>query len=83
LLKTAIERKDLTHFPCCKELAEELSNYEGLHVSMFVSNIKGMMEEFQTCSTDFKIMKNDTALFHNPFIVVNEEQPAQMQLELL
>jgi hypothetical protein len=28
LFKTATERNDLTHFPCCKELAEELSNYE-------------------------------------------------------
>jgi hypothetical protein len=26
-------------------------------------------------------MKNDIALFHNPFIVVNEDQPAQLQLE--
>jgi hypothetical protein len=41
-----------------------------------------MMEEFQTRFTDFKIMKNDIALFHNPFIVVNEKQPAQLQLEL-
>jgi hypothetical protein len=41
-----------------------------------------MMEEFQKCFTDFEIMKNDTALFHNPFIVMNEEQPAQLQLEL-
>jgi hypothetical protein len=41
-----------------------------------------MMEEFQTRFTDFEIMKNDVALFHNPFIAVNEEQPAQLQLEL-
>jgi hypothetical protein len=41
------------------------------------------MEEFQTHITDFEIMKNDIALFHNPFIVVNEEQPAHLQLELL
>jgi hypothetical protein len=41
-----------------------------------------MMEEFQTRFTDFEIMKNDIALFHNPFIVVNEEQPVQLQLEL-
>jgi hypothetical protein len=41
-----------------------------------------MIEEFQTRFTDFEIMKNDIALFHNPFIVVNEEQPAQLQLEL-
>jgi hypothetical protein len=27
--KTAIERNDLPHSACCKELAEELSNYEG------------------------------------------------------
>jgi hypothetical protein len=27
-------------------------------------------------------MKNDIALFHNPFIVVNEEQSVQLQLEL-
>jgi hypothetical protein len=26
-------------------------------------------------------MKNDIALFRNPFIAVNEEQPAQLQLE--
>jgi hypothetical protein len=82
LFKTATERNDLTHFPCCKELAPELSNYEGSDFSTFVSNIEGMMEEFQTRFTDFEIMKNDTALFHNPFIVVNEEQPVQLQLEL-
>jgi hypothetical protein len=82
LFKTAIERNDLTHFPCCKELAEGLSNYEGSDFSTFVSNIEGMMEEFQTCSTDFEIIKNDIALLHSLFIVVNEEQPAQLQLEL-
>jgi hypothetical protein len=53
LFRTAIERNDLTHFPCCKELAEKLSNYEGSDVSTFVSNIEGMMEEFQTRFTDF------------------------------
>jgi hypothetical protein len=82
LFKTAIERNDLTHFPYCKELAEELSNCEGSDFSTFVSNIKGMMEEFQTRITDFEIMKNDIALFHNPFIVMNDKQPAQLQLEI-
>jgi hypothetical protein len=82
LFKNAIERNDLIHFPCCKELAEELSNYEGSDFT-FASNIKRMMEEeFQTHFTDFKIMKNNIALFHNPFTVMNEEQPAQLQLEL-
>jgi hypothetical protein len=82
LFKTNTERNNLTHFPCCKEQGEELSNYEGSDFSMFVSNIEGMMEEFQTCFTDFKVMKNNIAFFHNPFTVVNEEQPAQLQLEL-
>jgi hypothetical protein len=41
-----------------------------------------MMEEFQTRFTDFEIMKNDITLFHNPFIVVNEEQPGNLQFEL-
>jgi hypothetical protein len=82
LFKTATEKNNLTRFPCCKELAEELSNYEVSDFSAFVSNIEGMMEEFQTLFTDFVIMKNDIALFHNPFIVMNEEQPAQLQLEL-
>jgi hypothetical protein len=82
LFKTAIERNDLTHFPCCKELAEELSNYEGSDFATFVSNIEGTMEEFQTRFTDLEITKNDIALFHNPFTVVNEEQPVQLQLEL-
>jgi hypothetical protein len=82
LFRTGTESNDLTHFPCCKEQAEELSNYEGSDFSTFVSNIKGMMEEFQTRFTDFEIMKNDTALLHNPFAVVNEEQPAQLQLEI-
>jgi hypothetical protein len=81
LFKTAIERNDLTHFLCCKELSEELSNYENSEFSTFVSNIEGMMEEFQTRFTDFEIMK-DIVLFHNPFIVVNEEQSAQLPLEL-
>jgi hypothetical protein len=27
-------------------------------------------------------MKNDIALFHNPFIIVNEKQPAQLQTEI-
>jgi hypothetical protein len=41
-----------------------------------------MMEEFLTRFPNFEVVKNDIALFHNPFIVVNEEQPAQLQLEL-
>jgi hypothetical protein len=82
LFKTAIERNDHTHFPCCKELAEELSNCEVSDFSTFVSNIDGMTEEFQTRFTDIEIMKKDIAVFHNPFIVVNEEQPGHLQLEL-
>jgi hypothetical protein len=82
LFKSAIERNDLTHISCCKELAEELSNYEGSDFSTFVSNIEGMMEEFQTRFTDFERMKNGIALSHNPFIVVNEEQPVQLQSEI-
>jgi hypothetical protein len=56
LFKTTIERNDLTHFRCCTELTEELSNYEGSDLSPFVSNIEGMMEELQTCFTVFEIM---------------------------
>jgi hypothetical protein len=56
--KTGIEKNALAHFPCCKELAEELSDYDS-DFSTFVSNIDGMMEEFQTCFTVFEIMKND------------------------
>jgi hypothetical protein len=37
------------------------------------------MDESETRFTDFEIMKNDIALFQNPFIVVNEEQPIQLQ----
>jgi hypothetical protein len=81
LFKTTIQRNDLTHFPWCKELAEELSNYEGPDFT-FVSNIEGMTEEFQKRVTVFEIKKKDTALFHNPLIVMNEEQPAQLQSEL-
>jgi hypothetical protein len=40
LFKSTIERNDLTHIPCCRELAEELSNYEGSDFSTFVSNIE-------------------------------------------
>jgi hypothetical protein len=81
LFKTAIERNDLAHFLCCKELAEQLSNYEGSDFT-FVSNIEGIMKEFQTHFTDFEIMKNDIALFHNPLIFVNEEHLAQLQSEI-
>jgi hypothetical protein len=79
LFNTAIQRNDLTHFPCCKELAEDLSISVGSKFSTFVSNIEGMMEECKTQLTDFK---NDIAFFHNPIIFVNEEQLAQLQLEL-
>jgi hypothetical protein len=82
LFKTAIEWNDITHFLYCKKLPEELSNYEGSDFSKFVSNIEGMVKEFQTCFTVFEVMKNDIALFHNPFIVMNDVQPAQLQLEI-
>jgi hypothetical protein len=82
LFKTNIQRNDLTQFPCSKELAEELGYYNGSDFSTFVSNIDGIKKEFQTRFTDFEIMKNDIALFHNPFNIVNEEQPAQLQSEI-
>jgi hypothetical protein len=81
LFKTAIERNDLTHFLFCKGLPEDLSNYEGSDFCAFVSNILGMMEEFQTRFTDLEITKNDIALFHNTLIVLNEEQPADLQAD--
>jgi hypothetical protein len=82
LFKTAIERNDLTHFLFCKGPPEDLSNYEGSDFCAFVLNIEGMMEEFQTRFTDLEIMKDDIALFYNTLIVLNEEQPAELQLEL-
>ncbi|XP_049457624.1 EPM2A-interacting protein 1-like [Epinephelus fuscoguttatus] len=45
--------------------------------------IKKLREEFDHCFTDFRDHKKSFNLFQNPFSCVPEEEPAEMQFELI
>lgn len=55
LFKLALGNNDLTHFPSCKKLAEELKDFEGANFSVYASNIENILEDFKIASPTLKV----------------------------
>uniref|UniRef100_UPI0037E99D8B general transcription factor II-I repeat domain-containing protein 2-like n=1 Tax=Semicossyphus pulcher TaxID=241346 RepID=UPI0037E99D8B len=88
LLQGQLKQGDLTHFPACKALVDD-TDTDGRRVLRHLRSdknhnlIKKLREEFDHRFSDFRDHEKSFNLFQNPFSCVPEEEPAEMQFELI
>ncbi|XP_076130471.1 general transcription factor II-I repeat domain-containing protein 2-like [Alosa pseudoharengus] len=88
LLQGQLRKGDLTHFPACKSLVDD-KDTDGSQVLRHLRSeknhnlIKKLREEFDHRFSDFRDHEKAFNLFQNPFSCVPEEEPAEMQFELI
>ena len=88
LLQGQLKQGDLTHFPACKALVDD-TDTDGRHVSRHLRSdknhnlIKKLREEFDHRFSDFRDPEKSFNLFQNHFSCLLEEEPAEMQFELI
>lgn len=80
LFHASLEKNNLVHFASCSCLASECG--DGLDFSEFSSDIKAIMDDFDSRFLDFECLKKDISLYTNPLKADIEDQPTTMQLEL-
>ncbi|PNF19633.1 hypothetical protein B7P43_G01086 [Cryptotermes secundus] len=78
LFKSALDKNNLLHFPCCRKLSEE----EGLEFRDYNEIIEDLSSEFKRRFNDFESFRTDISLFSNPIHCDIESQPGHLQLEL-
>lgn len=78
LFKSALDKNNLLHFPCCRKLSEE----EGLEFRDYIEIIEDLTSEFDQRFNDFESFRPDISLFNNPIHCDIESQPGHLQLEL-
>ncbi|PNF31386.1 hypothetical protein B7P43_G09113 [Cryptotermes secundus] len=80
LFKSALDKNNLLHFPCCRKLSEE--EEEGLEFRDYTEIIEDLSSEFDRRFNDFESFRPDISLFSNPIHCDIESQPGHLQLEL-
>jgi hypothetical protein len=73
LFKTCLKKSVLSHFPSCKDLAEELKDCGGSEFSTFASKTENLLSEFSVHFSDFEAMKKDILFYNSPLNVAIEE----------
>ena len=81
IFKRSLENNELTHFPCCLQLAAE-KDQETIDFSDFSSYIQEIIEEFNTRFKETETLKSSVQLYMNPLGATIEEQEPHLQLEL-
>lgn len=88
LLQGQLKQGDLTHFPACKSLVDD-TDTDGRQVLRHLRSeknhnlIKKLREVFDHRFSDFRDHEKAFNRFQNPFSCVPEEEPAEMQFELI
>ncbi|PNF28389.1 hypothetical protein B7P43_G16748 [Cryptotermes secundus] len=82
LFKSALDKNNLLHFPCCRKLSEEEEEEEGLEFRDYTEIIEDLSSEFDRRFNDFESFRPDISLFSNPIHCDIESQPGHLQLEL-
>ncbi|PNF24552.1 hypothetical protein B7P43_G05386 [Cryptotermes secundus] len=88
LFKSALDKNNLLHFPCCRKLSEEEEEEEeeeeggGLEFRDYSEIIEDLSSEFDRRFNDFESFRPDISLFSNPIHCDIESQPGHLQLEL-
>ncbi|PNF37844.1 hypothetical protein B7P43_G08371, partial [Cryptotermes secundus] len=75
LFKSALNKNNLLHFPCCRKLSEE----EGLEFRDYPEIIEDLSSEFDRQFNDFESFRSDISLFNNPIHFDIESQPGHLQ----
>ncbi|PNF30217.1 hypothetical protein B7P43_G02592 [Cryptotermes secundus] len=78
LFKSALDKNNLLHFPCCRKLSEG----GGLEFRDYTEIIEDLSSEFDRRFNDFESFRPDISLFSNPIHCDIESQPGHLQLEL-
>ncbi|PNF35719.1 hypothetical protein B7P43_G16163 [Cryptotermes secundus] len=81
LFKSALDKNNLLHFPCCRKLSEE-EEEEDLEFRDYTEIIEDLSSEFDRRFNDFESFRPDISLFSNPIHCDIESQPGHLQLEL-
>ncbi|PNF15603.1 hypothetical protein B7P43_G15970 [Cryptotermes secundus] len=84
VFKSALDKNNLLHFPCCRKLSEEEEEEEeeGLEFRDYTEIIEDLSSEFDRRFNDFESFRPDISLFSNPIHCDIESQPGHLQLEL-
>ncbi|XP_025405785.1 general transcription factor II-I repeat domain-containing protein 2A-like [Sipha flava] len=82
VFKYTLEKNNLTHFPSCLKLAEELNSEKNIDFSCCSSQIQQVINEFNTRFKDIESLKSSVLLYNNPLGAYIEDQPPDLQLEL-
>ncbi|KAL4126345.1 hypothetical protein QTP88_010567 [Uroleucon formosanum] len=65
VFKHALEKNNLTHFPSCLKLAEELNSEKNIDFSCCGSQIQQVINEFNTRFKDIESFKSSVLLYNN------------------
>ncbi|XP_042198919.1 general transcription factor II-I repeat domain-containing protein 2A-like [Callorhinchus milii] len=79
LLNSSLLQNDLTHFPSCKELADELDEADFRSFSEIITEL---LDEFSARFADLEGLRASLQLFNNPMDVSIERQSKDLQMEL-
>lgn len=83
LLQGQLREGDLTHFSACKVLAGECDVLHHLCSDKNHNLMEKLQEEFHHRFSDFSDHEKSFNLFQDPFTCAPEEEPAEMQFELI
>lgn len=80
--ETQMHQCNLTHFPCCKEMLNQVSTmvFPKAH---FAEKLTSLRAEFARHFRDFEAQTSNFELFRNPFAMDVESAPLQLQMELI
>ena len=76
-----MEKNDLSYFPSCKQLVDELGDETILNFSEFGSSIEAITAKFNAWLKEFDAQMS-SVLLNNSFGTVIEKEEARFQLEL-
>ena len=80
LFKLSLENHDLTHFPSCYQLIEQIKDNK-IDFSEFSIHIQDILNEFDSRFKDFENYTTSIQLFCNPFCTDIKIQSSSIQLE--
>ncbi|XP_075769679.1 general transcription factor II-I repeat domain-containing protein 2-like isoform X1 [Pelodiscus sinensis] len=83
LWKNQISHGNLTHFPTCKSLVEELGPETSFSGPVYANKLDLLLQEFDQRLAGFKMHKESFDMFANPFSVDVETVPCDLQMELI
>ena len=81
LFKLSLENHDLTHFPSCHQLIEQIKDNK-IDFSEFSIHIQDILTEFDSRFKDFENYTTSIQLFCNPLCADIKIQSSFIQLEL-